>query len=127
MIFEDHEVKALVKTFHEATTGPAHKDVEKVVFKGAMNIRDDARRRIGRSAHAPRYPDSIDFDMYVSLRGPAAEIGPNKDKPQGALGNLLEFGSANNPARPHMGPAGEAEEPKFGKAIEDLTVRQLDL
>jgi hypothetical protein len=124
--FETHEVRALVKQFEDATGGPARKDVEAVVFKGAMNIKKDAARRASGFAHAPRYPGSIDFDMHYSLRGPAAEIGPNKSKAQGALGNLIEFGSVNNPAHPHMGPAGEAEEPKFGKALEDLAAKRFE-
>lgn len=125
-LFDTHQLTALVKSFDDATGGPAMKDVEAVVFKGAMNIKKDAARRASGMAHAPAYPRSIDFDMHFSLRGPTAEIGPNKSKRQGALGNLLEYGSVHNAPRPHMAPAGEAEEPRFAKAIEDLAAKRFD-
>lgn len=49
--------------------------------------------------HAPAYPYSIGYDVHLSPTEVEVEIGPDKDKPQGALGNLIEFGSAHNP--PH--------------------------
>lgn len=126
MLFDSSEVRKMVKGFEDAAGGPTMKEVTAVVFKGAMQIKQDSTRRASGMAHAPAYPRSIDFDMFVSLRGPAAEIGPNKSKRQGALGNLIEYGSVNNPPRPHMGPAAEAEEPKFARALEDLAVKAIE-
>lgn len=50
-------------------------------------------------AHAPAYPRSISYDLAIQTTGVAVEIGPDKAMPQGALGNLIEYGSSNNP--PH--------------------------
>lgn len=50
-------------------------------------------------AHAPAYPRSISYDLTIKVEGVEVEIGPDKSMPQGALGNLIEFGSAHNP--PH--------------------------
>lgn len=107
-----------------ARTAPA--EVRKVVARGALNIKTDAKRRVGQLAHAPAYPSSITYDTRLTPGGAVAEIGPDKAKRQGALGNLLEFGSVNNPPHPHMAPAGDAERPRFERALEDLAARGLD-
>jgi hypothetical protein len=96
-----------------------------VVVKGALNIRDDARRRVSGLRHAPQYPRSITVDTYVSLSGPSAVIGPDKAKPQGALGNILEYGTTKNAPIPHLAPAAEAEAPRFEAALETLAVKAL--
>jgi hypothetical protein len=105
----------------------AVKDLRAVVQKGALNIKKDAARRISGLRHAPAYPRSISYDSHETATGAWAEIGPDKDKRQGALGNLLEYGSIKNAPRPHLGPAADAEEPKFVKALEDLAVKALGL
>lgn len=101
-------------------------EAEKVVAKGALNIKNGARQRVGSPAHAPAYPSSITYDMRNGLRGPEAEIGPDKDRRQGALGNLMEFGSVNNAPIPHIRPAADEELPKFERAMEDLAVKLLE-
>ncbi len=101
-------------------------EAAKVVEKGALNIKNDARRRAGGLRHAPAYPASITYDTRRGLRGPEAEIGPDKGKRQGALGNLLEYGSVKNGPIPHMAPAAEAEGPKFERALEDLSAQLLE-
>jgi hypothetical protein len=66
-------------------------------------VRDSWRERSSGSPYAPAFPYSITYDLTV-YRGFGvsllrSEIGPDKARPQGALGNLLEFGSVNNPPR----------------------------
>lgn len=83
-----------------------HENVRKAVEVTARHVKDDARsaaKRIGR--HAKYYPYSISYDITDGGTGVSAEIGPDKHGPQGALGNLLEFGSIHNAPRPHLGPA----------------------
>jgi hypothetical protein len=100
-------------------------DAAAVVAKGALNIKRDAQRRVTGLKHAPAYPYSIGFDLKTTLAQTSAEIGPDKQKRQGALGNLIEYGSVNNPPRPHILPATEAEIPKFEKALEALAKKAL--
>lgn len=90
-----------------------------VVTKGATNIKADWRSRWSGMAHAPRLPDAITFDVRPLLRGWSAEIGPDKDRPQGALGNLIEYGSENNAPNAGGAPALDVEGPKFEKALAD--------
>lgn len=91
-----------------------------VVEKGALNIKRDWQQRASGLRHAPLYPASITYDLAVKGFGIEAEVGPDKDRPQGALGNLITFGSANN------APSGDdvavlsTEAPKFVKAMTDL-------
>jgi len=100
-------------------------DVEAVVTKGALNIKKDSAKRIRGHPHAPHYPRSISYDVKRTFGGIEAEIGPDKDRRQGALGNILEYGTINNPPLPHLAPALDAEEPKYVRALEDLFGRLL--
>jgi len=94
----------------------ARRDARQVVRRGAVNIKRDWRANARGSApkHAPYYPRTISFD--VNNYGPdiiMAIIGPDKGGPQGALGNLLEYGSVKNPPHRDGGRALDAEEPRF--------------
>jgi hypothetical protein len=55
----------------------------------------------------------------------AATIGPNKAGPQGALGNLLEYGSVKNPPHNDGGRALASELPRFTAQLEILATRGL--
>lgn len=118
----DRIVTALDKAVYHA---PA--EVEQVVARGALNIKNGARRRIGRPAHAPAYANSITYDLRRWGMGTEAEIGPDKGRRQGALGNLLEYGSVNNAPIPHIRPAADEELPRFVKAMDDLGEKLLGL
>lgn len=100
-------------------------DVRAVVERGALNIKQDAARRASGLKHAPAYPQSISYDVHNTFGGVTAEIGPDKGRRQGALGNILEFGTPNNAPRPHLNPALDVEEPKFVAALDALLVRLL--
>lgn len=124
LTFDTAEVAAVADILVKAA-GVAPVEARKVVAKGALNIKTDARRRVSGLAHAPSYSNSITFDSHETATGGWAEIGPDKSKRQGALGNLIEYGSVNNAPIPHMAPAAEAETPKFEKAMEDLAAALL--
>ncbi len=91
-----------------------------VTSRGAVNIKNDWKAGWSGLKHARLLPASIGYDLSVSGGMPAADIGPDKDKPQGALGNLLEFGSVNNPPHPAGLMALDAEEPRYEAALEAL-------
>ncbi|MFR0351789.1 hypothetical protein [Streptomyces sediminimaris] len=100
--------------------------VRAVVERGAVNVKRDWRANAAASAgrHARLYPGSISYDTRHYPGGAIAEIGPDKNKPQGALGNLLEYGSSKNP--PHMDGARAiaAEAPRFVEQIAAVVGRQ---
>jgi hypothetical protein len=123
--FDSSEVAAYAEVLGKAA-GAALDDARAVVAKGALNIKTEARRRVSGLAHAPAYPNSITYDIGVSGSTVTAEIGPDKAKRQGALGNILEYGTRKNAPIPHIRPAVEAELPRFEKALEDLAVEALE-
>lgn len=99
----------------------------------ARNIKDTARENSQGMEHAPHFPRSITYDISANtsllrnvLGGGGtdelyAEIGPDKNLPQGALGNLLEYGSIRNPPQGIMHGALQANEADFERGIEKAT------
>lgn len=82
-----------------------------VLKKGADNITRDARESASGLTHAPHYPQAITYDVEILPGVVTAEVGPDKDRRQGALGNLIEYGSANNPPHNDLGKALDREVP----------------
>lgn len=97
--------------------GRAVPAVTGVVSKGALNIKEDWRKRWSGLSHAPALASAITYDMTAGLGTVGAEIGPDKNKRQGALGNLIEFGSSKNAPQPGGMPALRTEDPKFEAAL----------
>jgi hypothetical protein len=96
-----------------------------VVSKGALNIKNDWRANASGLPHAPAYPSSITYDLTPAPGRIEAEIGPDKNKRQGALGNLIEFGSSKNP--PHLDGARAlaAEMPRFVDACAEAAQKSV--
>jgi hypothetical protein len=100
-------------------------EVTAVVAKGALNVKNDARRNVEQSApvsnaHAQ---NAITYDNpHLAGMVIEAEIGYDKDKNGGALGNLLEFGGGGDKSPPHrdLGRALDVEEPRFEAALYNL-------
>ncbi|WP_432051128.1 HK97 gp10 family phage protein [Verrucosispora sp. NA02020] len=122
---EHHGARELVADLASAAAN-APDEAAKVVKRGAENVKKDAQRRVTGLKRLPHYPRAIGYD--VVRRGTVAEatVGPDTRKRQGSLGHLVELGSPTSAPHPHMGPAGDAEEPKFTKAMEDLAVRLVE-
>jgi hypothetical protein len=123
--FDTKELAALAADMDEAAR-IAPTEARAVVVKACLNIKADARKRITGLKHAPAYPYSITYDTVQLPRGAAGEVGPDKDKRQGALGNILEYGTRKNAPIPHLGPAAEAEEPRFARALEELAAKGIE-
>lgn len=121
--WEYHDLQRLAREFDEALTDDMTA-VRAVVARGALNIKTDARRRISGHPHSPAYPSSITYDIRVGPTSAEAEIGPDKQRRQGALGNILEYGTVHNAPIPHIRPAAEQELPRFERALEELAVRR---
>lgn len=95
-------------------------------------IRDTARENASGMAHAPQFPGSITYDFVGDSHGGGAlgafiggrgaydiemEIGPDKERPQGPLGNLFEFGSINNNPMGIMHGALQAHEGDLERGV----------
>jgi len=92
--------------------------LKKVVSKGALNVKNGLRADAANGGSYRHFSRSIDYD--ITDGGLGAEIGPNKDQIQGALGNILYFGTSKNaPVLDINGPLTK-EEPRFVDAIADV-------
>lgn len=98
---------------------------EKVVGRGMFNIKRDWKARWTGYAHIPHLPNAINYDVDTKGDTVSGEVGPDKTKRQGPLGNLIEFGSENNAPIPGGLPALAAEEPKFQQALADMLEKLL--
>jgi hypothetical protein len=100
-----------------------------VVQKGALNVKNEGRANALASAprHNARAPYAITYDTKVGKASVEGEIGYDKNKPGGALGNLLEFGGGGDHSPPHrdLGRALDAEQPRFEKALADMAEKLL--
>lgn len=120
--WEYHEVEQLARSF-DPILADAMPKVRAVVQKGALNIKTGAQSRVQGLAHAPAYPSAITYDTKEQGTTAEAEIGPDKNRRQGALGNIINYGSINNPPIPHIEPATDEELPRFEQALENLAVK----
>lgn len=96
----------------------AQRRADRAVRENARGVEAKWRQHAGFSRHAPLYPQSITHDVKWDGRAIEAEIGPDKALPQGALGNLIEFGSANNPPHADGAASLEAQAPRFEHDLE---------
>lgn len=85
----------------------------------ALVVKNATRKRWSGLKHAPSLADAVTYDMH----GLSAEIGPDKDRRQGALGNILEFGTSKNPPIPALNPALVEAGPGYVEALEAIAVR----
>jgi hypothetical protein len=99
--------------------------VRGVVEHGAVNIKKDWRQRWAGIAHAPALSGAVTYDVAFGLMTVGAEVGPDKEMRQGALANIIEFGTENNAPIPGGLPALDAESPKFERGLADLGERLL--
>lgn len=101
----------------------AHKQtlaaVRQVNSKGGLNIKQGARARVAGHPHIPLYPASIGYDTTIRVDSVETEIGPDKSKPQGALGNLIEYGSTKNAPLAHLEPELDLEAPRYQRGVLD--------
>ena len=108
-----------------------------VVEKGSLNVKNDARKRVGSGGYIGAYALTIGYDITETPARVTGEVGPDKSKQVGGgpkrtpgnLGPLLEYeyGKPWSSPRPHLGPALDAEAPRFEKAMEDLALKVIDL
>ncbi|MCU1488290.1 MAG: hypothetical protein JWN67_5036 [Actinomycetia bacterium] len=86
----------------------------------ARGTQADARQFAPHGPYTKQYPASITSDVTITPTAIVAEVGPDKDRPQGALGNLLEYGTGKQAPQAHLGPAHDRNLPKAVKRLGDI-------
>jgi hypothetical protein len=111
----------LLKAAAEAIVG-----TRAIVQKGALNIKNEAKANVQQSApvHNAHAANAITYDTEIGKTTVSGEIGYDKDRPGGSLGNLLEYGSRHNPPHRDVGRAFDSELPRFEDALA-LMAKQL--
>lgn len=88
-----------------------------VVSKGALNVKNQMREEASGHPTYRHFPSSISYDMQGDY---GAEIGPDKSRVQGALGNLLYFGTSKTGGVLDINGPLNREAPRFTDAIADV-------
>lgn len=94
--------------------------IEAVTHKAANNIKTGLAADAQSSGHYKYFAGSITYDRTFS--SPVAieyEVGPDKDRRQGALGNILYFGTSRNGPQLDFEAPIRAEEPRFLTALRE--------
>ncbi|PRY56441.1 hypothetical protein [Glycomyces artemisiae] len=100
--------------------GRLHREGLAVGEKGALNIKQDWAKTWSGHPYFPALPRAVSYDRRAQGADAEWEIGPDKDRPQGALGNIIEYGTVNNGPIPGGLPALDREVPRFVQALADL-------
>lgn len=89
----------------------------------AVEVKKSWQKRVKGAKHLPGLPAAIDYDVSTFQGFGASvlkiEVGFNKDKPQGALGNVNEFGTPLVAGRGHGMAALEDNIADFEKGLGD--------
>ena len=93
-------------------------NLRKAVQVTCGKVKESARSRITGYKHLPAYPYSITYDTKYLGLSVEGEIGPDKSRKQGPLGNIVEFGTSNNAPIPHLGPALDENVDDFLRGVE---------
>lgn len=122
------EVKALATDLGR-TTKEVEREADRVLERGALGVKNAMQEdaKASHSGHAKRFASSISYDRRYGVGRMSYEIGPDKSRRQGALGNLLYFGSRNNAPTLDIEAGLIAEEPRLlsemGKMLEQVVGR----
>lgn len=91
-----------------------------MMHRAGNNMVRDARDFAPSGPRTRAYPFSITYDLMFEKTGLVIEVGPDKDRNQGPLGNIFEFGTSDQAPQAHIGPAFDREAPNFDRAVSDL-------
>lgn len=113
------EARALAADLGNATRD-VYRKAEASTKKAAHNIKTTMQEDAQSSGSYKHFADSITYDRAMSLGTIGYEIGPDKGRMQGALGNILYFGGARGGKVLDVEVGLRAEAPSFEKHMQDL-------
>lgn len=123
--FDASEFRELAADLGKASR-EAFTEAEKITKKAAQNIKTTMAEDAESSGTYRHFSGSISYDRAMSVGTIAYEIGPDKDRTQGALGNILYFGTSKNAPVLDVEVGLTKEAPEFERRIADMAGRLLD-
>lgn len=116
---DSSELRKLAADFGKASADVLPK-VDQVVKRGAQNIKDEMVADAQGSTHFKGMAGSISYDTKYGAGSVGYEIGPDKGRRGGALGNIAYFGTSRGGGTLNLeGPLAN-ESPRLEKALGDL-------
>lgn len=123
--FDMSEVEALAADLAAAAAKVTAK-LRPAVQADADKVKKGMQSDFGGIGHAPYFPASITFETRVTADGVEAEVGPDKGRPQGALGNILAFGTVKNGPVADITRSARAAAPDLEKLLGQIGTDALD-
>jgi len=101
-------------------------EARKVLVRGVINIKRDAKRRISGHPSFRRLPAAITDDVRQGADLVEVEVGPEHGRPQGNMGHILENGTPTSAPSPYMRPATDRELPAINRYLDSLIPELLE-
>lgn len=98
-------------------TSSAQREIEAVVKKGAQNVKTEMVADVAGSPHFKGMAGSISYDRVGAAE---YEVGPDKGRAGGALGNIYYFGTSRGGGSGDIDKPVRSETPRFEQAMGDL-------
>ena len=98
----------------------AYEDVDAVVTKGAVNVKSEMIAEVSRSRHFKGMAGSITYDQQNTRGVIKREIGPDKGRRGGSLGNIYYFGTSRGGGSGDIEKPIRSEEPRLLSAMHAL-------
>lgn len=97
--------------------GRAVPEADAISKKAAQNIKDQMVAEAESSGSYKHFAAAITYDRAFGFGKIGYEVGPDKDRTQGALGNILYFGTSKNGPVLDIEAPMRAEAPRFEQAV----------
>ena len=101
-----------------AVPGDTSENVRTAVKVTSLNIKNAWKAKLQGSATLPALPNAVTFDMTESATGVESDIGFDKGRKQGALGNISEYGTPKTAPRGFGLASLHENEEDFERGIE---------
>lgn len=101
----------------------AFDDVDGVISKGAVNVKGEMIADVAASPHFKGMAGSITYDSQNARNVSRREIGPDKGRRGGSLGNIYYFGTSRGGGSGDIEKPLRSEEPRLLAAMNALVER----
>jgi hypothetical protein len=101
----------------------AYEDVDGVITKAAVNVKTEMVADVSKSPHFKGMAGSITYEHHNTRGVIRREVGPDKGRRGGALGNIYYFGTSRGGGSGKIEKPLNSEEPRLMSAIQALVDR----